>query len=322
MEQAAVTGASGLNGSADRARGGGAPGPAGTETDQHPANWREAGGPGVQREGATCCTLSDSHEELGVETESRSNSLSYVHQNTGLINQKKKLESDLTLLSGEVDDAVQECHNAEEKAKKAITDAAMMAEELKKEQDTSTHLERMKKNMEQTIKDLQMRLDEAEQIALKGGKKQVQKLEARIKEIEGELESEQKTSAEYQKGARKFERRIKDLSYQTDEDKKNLVRLQDLIDKLQGKVKAYKRQTEEAYRKLQHELDDAEERADSAESQVNKLRVRTRDQTAGKVGTPSHRPGNACRAASYSRRVMTTAARHIAGPGQRQQLWR
>lgn len=58
----------------------------------------------------------------------------------------------------------------------------MMAEELKKEQDTSAHLERMKKNMEQTIKDLQMRLDEAEQIALKGGKKQVQKLEARVRD--------------------------------------------------------------------------------------------------------------------------------------------
>ena len=57
----------------------------------------------------------------------------------------------------------------------------MMAEELKKEQDTSAHLERMKKNMEQTVKDLQMRLDEAEQIALKGGKKQVQKLEARVR---------------------------------------------------------------------------------------------------------------------------------------------
>lgn len=56
----------------------------------------------------------------------------------------------------------------------------MMAEELKKEQDTSSHLERMKKNMEQTIKDLQKRLDEAEQIALKGGKKQIQKLESRV----------------------------------------------------------------------------------------------------------------------------------------------
>lgn len=55
-----------------------------------------------------------------------------------------------------------------------------MAEELKKEQDTSAHLERMKKNMEQTIKDFQKWLDEAEQIALKGGKKQIQKLESRV----------------------------------------------------------------------------------------------------------------------------------------------
>ena len=58
--------------------------------------------------------------------------------------------------------------------------AATMAEELKKEQDLSSHLERMKKNMEQTVKDLQQRLDEAENIALKGGKKQVQKLETRV----------------------------------------------------------------------------------------------------------------------------------------------
>ena len=56
----------------------------------------------------------------------------------------------------------------------------MMAEELKKEQDTSAHLERMKKNLDQTVKDLQHRLDEAEQLALKGGKKQIQKLEARV----------------------------------------------------------------------------------------------------------------------------------------------
>ncbi|XP_057703268.1 myosin, heavy chain 7B, cardiac muscle, beta a isoform X2 [Corythoichthys intestinalis] len=209
-------------------------------------------------------------------------------QNTGLINQKKKLEGDLSMLQGEVDEAVQESRNAEEKAKKAITDAAMMAEELKKEQDTSAHLERMKKNMDQTIKDLQMRLDEAEQIALKGGKKQVQKLEARVKELESELELEQKRHQEQQKTVRKYERRVKELSYQAEEDKKSLARLQDLIDKLQLKVKSYKRLAEEAeeqantnlskYRKLQHELDDAEERADMAETQVNKLRVRTRDQ--------------------------------------------
>ncbi|XP_038606696.1 myosin-4-like isoform X10 [Tachyglossus aculeatus] len=208
-------------------------------------------------------------------------------QNTSLINTKKKLETDISQIQGEMEDMVQEARNAEEKAKKAITDAAMMAEELKKEQDTSAHLERMKKNMEQTVKDLQLRLDEAEQLALKGGKKQIQKLEARVRELETEVENEQKHNVETVKGLRKHERRVKELTYQTEEDRKNVLRLQDLVDKLQAKVKAYKRQAEEAeeqsnvnlskFRKIQHELEEAEERADIAESQVNKLRVKSRE---------------------------------------------
>ncbi|KAJ8254007.1 hypothetical protein COCON_G00206190 [Conger conger] len=213
-------------------------------------------------------------------------------QNTSLINSKKKLESDLIQIQSEVEDSIQEARNAEEKAKKAITDAAMMAEELKKEQDTSAHLERMKKNMEVTVKDLQHRLDEAENLALKGGKKQLQKLETRVRELESELEAEQKHGSDAVKGTRKCERRIKDLTYQSEEDRKTIFRLQDLVDKLQIKVKAYKRQAEESeeqanshlakFRKVQHELEEAEERADIAESQVNKLRAKSRDMTKAK----------------------------------------
>ncbi|XP_032055437.1 myosin heavy chain, skeletal muscle, adult-like isoform X2 [Aythya fuligula] len=208
-------------------------------------------------------------------------------QNTSLINTKKKLETDIVQIQGEMEETIQEARNAEEKAKKAITDAAMMAEELKKEQDTSAHLERMKKNLDVTVKDLQHRLDEAEQLALKGGKKQLQKLEARVRELEGEVDAEQKRSAEAVKGVRKYERRVKELTYQSEEDRKNILRLQDLVDKLQMKVKSYKRQAEEAeelsnvnlskFRKIQHELEEAEERADIAESQVNKLRAKSRE---------------------------------------------
>ncbi|XP_024920116.1 myosin heavy chain, fast skeletal muscle [Cynoglossus semilaevis] len=208
-------------------------------------------------------------------------------QNTSLLNTKKKLEGDLVQIQSEVDDCVQEARNAEDKAKKAITDAAMMAEELKKEQDTSAHLERMKKNLEVTVKDLQHRLDEAENLAMKGGKKQLQKLESRVRELESEVEAEQRRGADAVKGVRKYERRVKELTYQTEEDKKNVSRLQDLVDKLQLKVKAYKRQAEEAeehanthmsrLRKVQHELEEAQERADIAESQVNKLRAKSRD---------------------------------------------
>merc|ERR1712176_1490559 len=127
----------------------------------------------------------------------------------------------------------------------------------------------MKKNMEGNVKDLQHRLDEAEQVALKGGRKQVQKLETRVRELENELDSEQKRTADGIKAARKLERKVKEISYQAEEDKKNLIRIQDLVDKLQVKVKTYKRQAEESeevanqnlskYRKLQHELDEAEE---------------------------------------------------------------
>ncbi|XP_065820911.1 myosin-8-like [Labrus bergylta] len=208
-------------------------------------------------------------------------------QNGSLLNSKKKTESDLNQLQSEVEETIQEAKNADEKAKKAVMDAAMMAEELKKEQDTCAHLERMKKNLEVTVKDLQQRLDEAEQLALKGGKKELQKLEARVREVENELEAEQKRGGEAVKGLRKYERKIKELTYQAEEEKKSSVRLQDLVDKLQLKVKAYKRQCEEAeeqtsvnllkFRKIQHELEEAEERADTAESQLNKLRAKSRD---------------------------------------------
>merc|ERR1712157_50404 len=219
------------------------------------------------------------------ESNERSNLLHT--QNTALINQKRKLESEVAQSQGEIEELVAECRNAEDKAKKAITDAAMMAEELKKEQDQSSHLERMKKNMEGNVKDLQHRLDEAEQVALKGGRKQVQKMEARVRELENELDGEQRRTADGIKASRKLERKVKEVTYQAEEDKKNLARIQDLVDKLQVKVKTYKRQAEEAeevanqnlskYRKLQHELDEAEERADMAESSLNKMRAKARD---------------------------------------------
>ncbi|XP_073525173.1 paramyosin, short form-like, partial [Phyllobates terribilis] len=114
-----------------------------------------------------------------------------------------------------------------------------------------------------------------------------------VRELEAELDLEQKRSADVIKGIRKFERRVKELTFQAEEDKKNNLRLQDLVDKLQLKVKSYKRLTEEAEehtnthmskcRRVQHELEEAEERADIAESQVNKMRLKTRETITTKV---------------------------------------
>nr|XP_048310370.1 myosin-15 [Myodes glareolus] len=208
-------------------------------------------------------------------------------QNTGLLSQKKKLEADVAQMQKEAEEMLQRCQKGDENARKAAAEAANMSEELKKEQDTNAHLEKMKKNMEQTIKDLQNKLDEVEQTSVLGSKKAIQKLESRVRDLEGELEGEVRRSAEAQREARRLERAIKELTYQAEEDKKNLNRMQALSEKLQLKVQSYKQQVEAAeaqanqylskYKKQQYELNEVKERAEIAESQVNKLKAKAKE---------------------------------------------
>ncbi|XP_062547760.1 myosin heavy chain, muscle-like [Armigeres subalbatus] len=218
--------------------------------------------------------LSDAHEQL--------NEVSA--QNASIGAAKRKLESELQTLHSDLDELLNEAKNSEEKAKKAMVDAARLADELRAEQDHAQTQEKLRKALEQQIKELQVRLDDAETNALKGGKKAIQKLEQRVREIESELDSEQRRHADAQKNLRKSERRIKELTFQSEEDRKNHERMQDLVDKLQQKIKTYKRQIEEAeeiaalnlakFRKAQQELEEAEERADIAEQAATKFRTK------------------------------------------------
>merc|ERR1711894_329007 len=167
-------------------------------------------------------------------------------------------------------------HLSEEKAKKAMVDAARLADELRAEQDMAQAVEKDRKLYECQVKDMQQRLDEAETNALKGGKKAMNKMETRIRELESELDAENRRFADAQKNLRKSERRIKELTFGSDEDRKNHQRMQSLVDQLQGKIKSYKKQIEEAeeiaalnlakFRKVQGALGEAEARADLNES--------------------------------------------------------
>ncbi|XP_044252370.1 myosin heavy chain, muscle isoform X19 [Tribolium madens] len=231
--------------------------------------------------------LGDAHEQL--------NDLSA--QNSSLSAAKRKLETELQTLHSDLDELLNEAKNSEEKAKKAMVDAARLADELRAEQDHAQTQEKLRKALETQIKDLQVRLDEAEANALKGGKKLIQKLEQRVRELENELDGEQRRHADAQKNLRKSERRIKELSFQAEEDRKNHERMQDLVDKLQQKIKTYKRQIEEAeeiaalnlakFRKAQQELEEAEERADLAEQAIAKFRAKGRGGSVARGGSPA-----------------------------------
>ena len=128
-----------------------------------------------------------------------------------------------------------------------------LADELRAEQETAMVIERDRKLLEcqvfyspwnarwfpdlghtlPQVKDAQTRLDEAEQTALRGGKKAVAKMETRIRELESELDTENRRFylirnansrsnintplpprfSDAHKNLRKSERTIKELTY-------------------------------------------------------------------------------------------------------------
>merc|ERR1712107_606625 len=160
---------------------------------------------------------------------------------------KRRVEGSVHTLQAEIDDMLHQAKGSEEKAKKAMVDAARLADELRAEQDHVAVQTKNKRSLETTMADMENRLADANESAMKGGKAATSKLESRIRELEIELGNVQARTSDNLKGHQKAER----------------------------KIKAYKKQIEEAeeiaalnlakFRKAQQELEETEDRARLAE---------------------------------------------------------
>ena len=112
---------------------------------------------------------------------------------------------------------------AEDKAKKAMIDAARLADELRGEQENAQYCEKNRRALECQVKDMQTKLDEAEQQAVKGGRKVTSRLEQKIKDLESQFDDEQRRLVEAEKSQRRTTRRIKELTFSQEEDHKVLI---------------------------------------------------------------------------------------------------
>ena len=117
-------------------------------------------------------------------------------QNATISSQKRQLESTVAAMQADLDEAMAELKNERRRPVSLLTvtqvmdtpeiflcsvsDATRLSEELRLEQEHAIQVERLRKGLEQQIKDLQARLDEAEANALKGGKRIITKLEQRV----------------------------------------------------------------------------------------------------------------------------------------------
>ena len=73
---------------------------------------------------------------------------------------------------------------------------------------------------------MQIRLEEAESNALRGGKKLIEKLEHQVKNLNEELDHEQRFKADLTKNLRKAERKYREMEFQFEEERKLTDRLQ------------------------------------------------------------------------------------------------
>ena len=229
------------------------------------------------------CALLDSTDrskrQLDVEIHDSRNAVNEM----GAINSremalKRSLEGSVHTMQAEIDSVLAAAKNAEEKSKKAMIDAARLADELRAEQDHCTAQAGAKRSLENQLAELEGRVADAEALALKGGKAAMAKLENRIRELENELGTVQARTSENMKAFLRAERKVKELGFAQEEDKRNQDRMSELAGKLQQKIKVYKTQIEEAeeiaalnlakYRKAQQELEETEERAKMADAGI------------------------------------------------------
>merc|ERR1711894_788846 len=202
--------------------------------------------------------------------------------NSKAASDKRRMESAVHTLHAEIDDMLSQAKSSEEKAKRAMVDAARMGDELSAEQEHSNSQEKAKRALESQTAELEQRFAEANDLAAKGGRNAMAKLESRIRELEIELGTVQSKTSDTYKAFQKAERHIKELQFQTDEDHKNQDRMSELANKLQAKIKTYKKQIEEAeelaalnlakFRKAQQELEEAEERTKMAGAALSLVR--------------------------------------------------
>merc|ERR1711936_968851 len=152
---------------------------------------------------------------------------------------KRQLESSIHTLQAEVDGMLVAAKNAEDKAKKAMVDAARLADELRAEQEHVSSLSTGKNSLSNALGELEGRLADSENAALKGGK-------AAMSKMEGKMAATQSRTGEANKAFQRAERKAKELNFAQAEDKKNQDRMSELASKLQMKIKTYKQQIEEA----------------------------------------------------------------------------
>ncbi|KAK4472912.1 hypothetical protein MN116_004118 [Schistosoma mekongi] len=195
--------------------------------------------------------------------------------------EKRRLESQVAVLQGDLDDATSAKNVAAERADRLQNEVNRLVQELQTEQELSRRSDTARRQMEAELKECNAKILDSRRAAETAEREADDvrsQADNKIRELQLALEEESKKAREAQAQLRKCERSLKE-SVQAEQDASHMIgELREMVERAQTKLKQTRKQLEEAenaaqtaamkYRKAQQQVDDADLRAQMAERRI------------------------------------------------------
>ncbi|XP_050968644.1 myosin-10 isoform X1 [Labeo rohita] len=216
-----------------------------------------------------------------------------------LLDEKRRLEARIAQLEEELEEEQSNMELLNDRFRKTTMQVDTLNTELAGERSAAQKSENARQQLERQNKELKSKLQELEGSVKSKFKASIAALEAKIIQLEEQLEQEAKERAAANKIVRRTEKKLKEVFMQVEDERRHADQYKEQMEKANSRMKQLKRQLEEAEeeatranasrRKLQRELDDATEASEGLSREVNTLKNRLR--RGGPVSFSSSRSG-------------------------------
>ncbi|VDO12975.1 unnamed protein product [Haemonchus placei] len=158
--------------------------------------------------------LQSKHQLEIDQADLKSQNTELIANNAALSAMKRKVENEVQIARNELDECLNELKASEERSRKAAADADRLAEEVRQEQEHAAHVDRQRKGLELTAKELQAKIEDAERAMLQFGQKALSKVEEKVRQVTAQYHAETRRHQDAIKGLAKQERRSRELQFQ------------------------------------------------------------------------------------------------------------
>ncbi|XP_033983019.1 myosin-10-like isoform X1 [Trematomus bernacchii] len=217
---------------------------------------------------------------------------------SALMEEKRRLEARIAQLEEELEEEQGNMELLNDRFRKTNMQVDTLTLELSAERSAAQKSENARQQLERQNKDLKAKLGELEGTVKNRFKASISALEAKIAQLEEQLEQEAKERAAANKTVRRTEKKLKEICMQVEDERRHADQFKEQVEKAGSRMKQLKRQLEEAEeeatrsnasrRKLQRELDDATEASEGLSREVHTLKNRLR--RGGPISFSSSRP--------------------------------